>query len=63
MFFIPVDENGVEAFVGIDMSAKFIDQLEKWILTVSLILTTVMIFIGILLALFIGNRIAKPLNR
>jgi methyl-accepting chemotaxis protein len=60
-FFIPVD--GVDAIVGIDMSAKFIDHLEKWIMTVSLILTAVMIVIGILLALFIGNRISKPLNR
>jgi methyl-accepting chemotaxis protein len=60
-FFIPID--GVDAIVGIDMSAKFIDDLEKWIMTVSLILTAVMIVIGILLALFIGNRIAKPLNR
>jgi methyl-accepting chemotaxis protein len=60
-FFIPID--GVDAIVGIDMSAKFIDDLEKWIMTVSLILTAVMIVIGILLALFIGNRIAKPLHR
>jgi methyl-accepting chemotaxis protein len=59
-FFIPVD--GVDAIIGIDMSAQFIDKLEKWILTVSLILTAVMIVIGILLALFIGNRISKPLN-
>jgi methyl-accepting chemotaxis protein len=62
-FFVPVDEDGVEAIIGIDMSAKFIDHLEKWIMTVSLILTAVMIVIGILLALFIGNRISKPLNR
>jgi methyl-accepting chemotaxis protein len=60
-FFIPVD--GVDAIVGIDMSAKFIDHLEKWIWMVSLLLTAVMIVIGILLALFIGNRISKPLNR
>jgi methyl-accepting chemotaxis protein len=60
-FFIPID--GVDAIVGIDMSAKFIDDLEKWTMTVSLILTAVMIVIGILLALFIGNRIAKPLHR
>ncbi|MBA2875565.1 methyl-accepting chemotaxis protein [Thermaerobacillus caldiproteolyticus] len=60
-FFIPVD--GADAIVGIDMSAKFIDQLEKWILTVSLILTAVMVVIGVLLALFVGNRISKPLNR
>jgi methyl-accepting chemotaxis protein len=60
-FFIPVD--GVDAIVGIDMSAKFIDHLEKWIWMVSLLLTAIMIVIGILLALFIGNRISKPLNR
>ncbi|WP_017435383.1 methyl-accepting chemotaxis protein [Saccharococcus caldoxylosilyticus] len=60
-FFIPVD--GVDAIVGIDMSAKFIDHLQKWIMTVSLILTAVMIVIGILLALFIGNRMSKPLHR
>jgi methyl-accepting chemotaxis protein len=60
-FFIPID--GVDAIVGIDMSAKFIDHLEKWIWMVSLLLTAVMIVIGILLALFIGNRISKPLNR
>lgn len=62
-FFIPVDADGVQALIGIDMSAKFIDQLQKWILTVSLILAAVMIAIGILLALFIGNRMSKPLNR
>jgi methyl-accepting chemotaxis protein len=60
-FFIPVD--GVDAIIGIDMSAQFIDKLEKWILTVSLILTAVMIVIGILLAMFIGNRISKPLKQ
>ncbi|MEK4495531.1 methyl-accepting chemotaxis protein [Ureibacillus sp. FSL W8-0352] len=60
-FFIPLDEDGVEAIFGIDMSAQFIDQLEKRIMTVSLIVTAVMIVIGILLALFIGNRISKPL--
>ncbi|MED3661010.1 methyl-accepting chemotaxis protein [Ureibacillus sp. FSL K6-8385] len=61
-FFIPLDEDGVEAIFGIDMSAKFIDQLENRIMTISLIVTAVMIVIGILLALFIGNRISKPLN-
>ncbi|BDG47769.1 methyl-accepting chemotaxis protein [Parageobacillus sp. KH3-4] len=59
-FFIPVD--GADAIVGIDMSAKFIDQLEKWTSTVSLIVTAVMVVIGVLLALFVGNRISKPLN-
>ncbi|WP_339288079.1 methyl-accepting chemotaxis protein [Ureibacillus sp. FSL K6-0786] len=61
-FFLPLDEDGVEAIFGIDMSAKFIDDLENRILIVSLIVTVVMIVIGILLALFIGNRISKPLN-
>ena len=61
-FFLPLEEDGVEAIFGIDMSAKFIDDLENRILIVSLIVTVVMIVIGILLALFIGNRISKPLN-
>ncbi|WP_096551871.1 methyl-accepting chemotaxis protein [Ureibacillus thermosphaericus] len=61
-FFLPLEDDGVEAIFGIDMSAQFIDQLEKRIMTVSLIVTAVMIVIGILLALFIGNRISKPLN-
>jgi len=61
-FFLPLEDDGVEAIFGIDMSAKFIDQLENRILTISIIVTAVMIIIGILLALFIGNRISKPLN-
>ncbi|MFC5559884.1 methyl-accepting chemotaxis protein [Ureibacillus thermophilus] len=61
-FFIPFNEKGVEAIFGIDMSAQFIDQIEKQITTISLIVTAVMIVIGILLALFIGNSISKPLN-
>ena len=60
-FFLPLEDDGVEAIFGIDMSTKFIDDLENRILIVSLIVTVVMIVIGILLALFIGNRISKPL--
>ncbi|WP_027410554.1 methyl-accepting chemotaxis protein [Anoxybacteroides tepidamans] len=59
-FFMPVDY--ANAIVGIDMSARFIDQLERWILLASIVLSAMMIGIGILLALFIGNRISRPLK-
>ncbi|MED5053707.1 methyl-accepting chemotaxis protein [Anoxybacillus sp. UARK-01] len=60
-FFMPV--RGTDAIIGVDMSAKFIKQLEHWIWTFSIILTAVMIAAGIILALFIGNRIDKPLKQ
>lgn len=60
-YFMPVE--GSDAIIGIDMSAKFIDSIERKILILSLIFTAVLIAIGVVLALFIGNSISKPLNR
>ncbi|MBO8155068.1 MAG: HAMP domain-containing protein [Bacillaceae bacterium] len=60
-YFMPVE--GSDAIIGIDMSAKFIDSIERKILILSLIFTAVLIAIGVALALFIGNSISKPLNR
>ncbi|WP_235867331.1 methyl-accepting chemotaxis protein [Priestia abyssalis] len=60
-FFTPVDNTN--AIIGIDMDAAFIDALQKQVLLYSTLFLIAAVFIGGLLAIYIGSRISNPINR
>lgn len=59
--FMPL--TGMNAIVGIDMNARFIKDLEAYILTLSVVVTVVMAAIGSAVAYFLSGRITGPLKK
>ena len=52
---------GTDSMLGIDMDAKFIFDLKKYVITISLLLSIVFILIGTVVTILIARRITKPL--
>lgn len=54
---------GTDSILGIDMDAKFIIDLKKYVITISLLLSIVFILIGTVVSILVSRRISKPLIR
>lgn len=54
---------GTDSVLGIDMNAKFIFDLKKYVITISLLLSIVFILIGTVVSILVSRRISKPLIR
>jgi methyl-accepting chemotaxis protein len=59
--FMPL--TGMDAIVGIDMDARFIKELESYILTLSVVVTVVMAAVGSTIAYFLAGHINGPLRK
>jgi methyl-accepting chemotaxis protein len=53
--------NGTNTILGIDMDAKFVSELNRYIIIVSIIATLVLIVLGCAVGYVVARRISKPI--
>jgi methyl-accepting chemotaxis protein len=58
--FVPIA--GTHMILGIDMDAKFVDQLRSEIIQISIIVTGIMILLGSIAGYFLSKQFTKPLQ-
>lgn len=59
--FMPL--KGLNAIIGIDMDARFIEDLKTYILTLSVVVMVVMIAVGSVVSYFLARHITTPLKK